>query len=575
MRSWIIWEIIAGLRQVLTPRDKWCLLGLVVLLCIGAAMEIAGLGLLLPLVAMFTKPELFEQNSALRLFRSLFAGAGEKEFLLICCGAVALVYTLKNVWLFVIMRSYTAFTCGRLGAISCRLYSKLLAARYDYFALRGKVEYLTLVNKVDQMGGLVLLPFMLMTVDLLTIFFIMLMLLLTIPGVVLGCSLVFGIGTALFHFPVKRLSFKTGEALNNIYSRINKICLYSFEDIKSVKVMGAEAFFTEKFTAARNKKSSLETTNFVLGQLPRLLLETLAVLSALAVLVFMLLRGEAVGTVILSFSLLVAAMSRLLPAFSRINYAANALRIGYAVFKDIIDASNWESELPGDELTPFEFKESIVVKDLSFSYPDSGTVVIRNLNFELKRNGSLAVVGPTGGGKSTLIDLLLGIRLPDSGAILADGRDIAGSLKAWRKIIGFVPQHIVLCDDTIAANVALGCKTEEIDYNRVWEVLRIAQMESFVNTLPEKLETMIGDNGLRLSGGQRQRLGIARALYRDPEIIIFDEATSALDTETEQALIDALDGLYGEKTLIMVAHRLSTIEKCEQRIEINAAAKDS
>ena len=309
--------------------------------------------------------------------------------------------------------------------------------------------------------------------------------------------------------------------------------------------------------------------------MPRLMLETLAVLSALAVLVFMLLRGEPVGTVILSFSLLVAAMSRLLPAFSRINYSANSMRTGYAVFKDIIDAANWESELPGEDQTAFEFKESIVVKDLTFSYPGAAGPVIENLNFELKRNSSLAIIGPTGGGKSTLIDLLLGIRLPDSGAVLADGRNISTSLNAWRKIIGFVPQHIVLCDDTIAANVALGCKPEDIDYNRIREVLRIAQLEEFVNTLPEKLETMIGDNGLRLSGGQRQRLGIARALYRDPEIIIFDEATSALDSETEQALIDALDGLYGEKTLIMVAHRLSTIEKCEQRIEINAVLKNS
>ena len=571
MRSWFIWEIIHGLRQILTPRDKWYLLGMIVLLSIGAAMEIAGLGLLLPLVAIFTKPELFDQNWALKFFRALFSGVDEKVFLLICCACVAVVYTLKNVWLFFIMRSYSSFTYSRLGAISSRLYARILRAKYNVFAEYGKVELLTLINKVDQMGGMVLLPLMLITVDLLTVGFIVLLLLFTIPSVVLGCSLVFALGSIIVHFPMKRLSFRTGQELNTIYGRLNRICLYAFEDIKSVKVLGLERFFSQNFENIRNERSGLDTTYFVMGQVPRLLLETLAVLSALAVLVFMLLRGAPVGTVILSFSLLVAAMSRLLPAFSRINYSLNSLRTGFHLFRDIIAANSWESEELGEGVGKLEFKESIAVRNLSFTYPGSAVPVLKNLNFELKHNSSLAVTGPTGGGKSTLIDLLLGLRLPGEGTITVDGKDITLSLKAWRKMIGFVPQFIVLNDDTIAANVALG--VENPDRERIAEVLRIAQLDEFVNSLPEKTETLIGDNGIRLSGGQRQRLGIARALYHDPEIIIFDEATSALDTETEKALIDALEKLYGEKTLIMVAHRLSTVEKCDQRIEIRPCAQ--
>ncbi|MBR2872820.1 MAG: ATP-binding cassette domain-containing protein, partial [Lentisphaeria bacterium] len=171
-------------------------------------------------------------------------------------------------------------------------------------------------------------------------------------------------------------------------------------------------------------------------------------------------------------------------------------------------------------------------------------------------------------GKSTLVNLLLGFYRPDSGKIMVDGRNINDSLGAWRKLIGFVPQRIVLADASVAANVAVGVDDEKIDRKRVREVLRIAQMENFVDSLPEGMESSIGDNGIRLSGGQRQRIGIARALYKDPEIIIFDEATSALDSETEDALISAVEKLHGAKTIIMVAHRLSTVEKCEQRIEI-------
>ena len=246
---------------------------------------------------------------------------------------------------------------------------------------------------------------------------------------------------------------------------------------------------------------------------------------------------------------------------------------GHAIFRDIIAASQWEKEDLGTSGEKLNFNDTLRVENVSFSYPGNERTVIDNLSFELKRNSSMAVIGPTGGGKSTLIDLLLGLQLPSAGRITVDGRDIRSSLGAWRKLIGFVPQFIVLADDSIAANVALGCSDEERNRDRVREVLRIAQLEEFVDSLPQGMDTVIGDNGIRLSGGQRQRLGIARALYRDPEIIIFDEATSALDSETEQALIDALDGLYGEKTLIMVAHRLSTVEKCGKRIEIRGSAE--
>ena len=250
------------------------------------------------------------------------------------------------------------------------------------------------------------------------------------------------------------------------------------------------------------------------------------------------------------------------------------IRVGAPIFREIIAAIRWEQEELGDREEKLSFNEEIKVENLSFAYPGSDRKIIDGLSFKLKRNSSLAVTGPTGGGKSTLIDLLLGLQLPQNGTISVDGKDISLAMGAWRRMIGFVPQHIFLADDSIAANVSMGNTADKIDRDRVREVLRIAQLESFVDSLPEGMDTLIGDNGIRLSGGQRQRLGIARALYRDPEIIIFDEATSALDTETEEELIKALDGLYGQKTLIMVAHRLSTVEKCEQRIEIKPAANE-
>ena len=567
-------EIVNGLRFILTPRDKWHLLGVCGLLCIGAVLEIAGLGLLLPLVAAFTKPELFEQQSILRLFRGIFAWADEKEFQLICCGCIAVVYLLKNIWIFCITRLYAKFTYSKVVAICNRLYTNFVASEYGIYADLGKVELCSLISKVEQMGGMVLLPCMVLLVDVMSILFIMFMLSFTIPGVTLGCALIFGVGSLLIWLPARRKSWKIGEGINAVISKINKICFYSFDDIKSIKVYGLEKFFVDSFSSARKEKGDLDASYYVLGQIPRLFLEVLAVVAALGMLAFMLWRGEAVGTVILSFSLLIAAMSRMLPAISRLNYSLNSIRIGYPVFRDIIAAAQWKREDLGPENVKLEFKGELRMENLSFSYPGSDRKIIDHLDLEVKPCGSLAVVGPTGSGKSTLIDLLLGVRQPTEGRITVDGKDIRNYLGAWRKLIGFVPQFIVLADDSIAANVAQGVPRSMIDRERVREVLRIAQLEKFVDSLPEGMDTVIGDNGIRLSGGQRQRLGIARALFRDPEIIIFDEATSALDIETEQALIDALDGLYGQKTLIMVAHRLSTVEKCDQRIAINPEGKE-
>lgn len=565
----MMFDILRGLRMILKPRDKWQFCGLIFLLCLGAVMEIAGLGLILPLVAAFSKPELLEQNAILRFYRQLFWGVDERGFLLITCGLIIALYIFKNLWLFVIMRCYTSFIYSRFSDITCRIYFNCLRSGYLKFADNGKVELNALVAKVEYMSSLVLLPVMHITVDVLTIVFISGMLLFTIPGLVLGCVAVLGGCSCLILWVMRGINRSTGESYQKVIPEIQKIALYSFEDIKSVKVMGLEEYFLKMFSRPRQEKSRCETNLYMLGQVPRLVLESCSVMAALIMLIVMLLNGKPVGTVILSFSLLIAAMARLLPSISRINYSTSNIRGGYPIFKELIDTFQWEQEELGSLDEIFEFKESIRADNISFAYPESKKSIIDGLSFELKRNESLAIVGPTGGGKSTLVDLLLGLLMPQKGKITVDGKDIRTSLGAWRRLIGFVPQMIVLADDSIAANIALGhCRTE-IDRDRVREVLRVAQLDGFVDSLPEGMDTVIGDNGIRLSGGQRQRIGIARALYRDPEIIIFDEATSALDYDTEKALMDAVEQLHGQKTIIMVAHRLSTVEKCDRRLEIN------
>ncbi|MBR2374243.1 MAG: ABC transporter ATP-binding protein [Lentisphaeria bacterium] len=567
-------KIINGLRFLLTPQDKWRMIAITLLLAVGSMLEIVGLGLVMPIVAVFSKPELLEQNKWLRLFRQLFSCFDNSQFLLICCLLLILLYIVKNIWTFVTIKIYTVFIFNRLSSMSLRIYSGFLHSPYLLFARHGKVGLLNIIHRVEIVCNYVLISGMTIFVDVLSILFICGVLAFTIPWVVLGCAVIFGVGSMAIWLPLRKINLDIGEGMNKYGDKLNKVILYSFEDIKTIKVAGCEDAFTDHFMEYRRAKSRYNAAYYVIGQFPRLALETVAVLSAVIVLMIMLLRGEAIGTVILSFSLLITAMARLLPAVSRINYGMSNIRVGTPAFEEVIDGLKWQNEDLGDPDSRFEFKNEIKIKDLEFSYPGSTEKIFSGLNLTIRRNESLAVTGPTGGGKSTFIDLLLGLYQLDSGSVEVDGKNIFDALGAWRKLIGFVPQHIVLDDASIAANVAVGCKDSEIDRERVMEVLKIAQLEDVVNALPEGMETVIGDNGMRLSGGQRQRIGIARALYKDPEIIIFDEATSALDSETEQALIDAVEKLHGRKTMIMVAHRLSTVEKCEKHIRIDFHGRD-
>ena len=281
----------------------------------------------------------------------------------------------------------------------------------------------------------------------------------------------------------------------------------------------------------------------------------------------MLLLNVPHGTILLSFSLLLAAMSRMLPACSRINYNFTVIRQNLAAAQTVFDAL----QTPPEQVTgttSLTFEKEITVEDITFGYR-SGTPVLKNFSMTIPRLSSVALTGTTGSGKSTLVDLILGLLKPESGTIKTDGRNIEENLSSWRQKIGYVPQFIFLRDSSIRENIAFGVPPEEIDDEKIWKSLQMAQLDSFVRMLPEQLESFVGDNGIKLSGGQRQRIGIARALYREPEILLLDEATSALDNETEQAFVDALKTLHGQLTIVMIAHRLSTVAHCDISVDLS------
>ena len=343
----------------------------------------------------------------------------------------------------------------------------------------------------------------------------------------------------------------------------------SLHGIRDVKVLGREKFFEAEFRSARRRLARSSYLYPTVAEVPSLTIETLLVLAVLGFVAFRSGEGQ-VPTASLPFlGLFAYAGLRMMPAMSSIVAAINRIRYGQSVAETIasnihmVDAE--AEDVPKDDVAPITFSTSIELERVGFAYED-GTEVIRNLDLTIKRGESVGIVGVTGAGKSTLLDLILGLLQPTAGRITVDGSDLQSDIRGWQAAIGLVPQSIYLLDDTIRRNVAFGIQDEEIDEGALVEAIDLARLETFINTLPQGLETMVGERGVRLSGGQRQRVAIARALYRRPQILIFDEGTASLDNLTEAELLRAIEGLRGERTIITVAHRLTTVQGCDRVI---------
>ena len=553
------------LRILLTPADKWRLVGIVALMVFMAAQEIVGLGLLMPIVALFTKPELLEQNWILRSLSGAPLFADRRVFLLCICAAVVLLYLFKTLMSMAVIRLQSRFIVRQQKTLCDRLYRRVMNAPYSFHLQHGSGELVTIMSRAVELGAELLFPLMLLATDLVMATALSLALIVLMPGVTLSCVAVFALLGAAVYFPLRSLNVRVGarQAEGELESR--RRMLAGFFGAKSAKAMRREKYFTDAYAQSLDSWLPRRAKLFTLGQLPRLSMELIAIVTALGVFAAMKFAGMPDGTLLLSFSLLIAALSRLLPAFSRIHYnMVRVLQNRYA-FDSVMAFLDIEEEPTEGDAPPLTLNDRIEFRHVSFTYPERSEAVIDDFDLTIPARSSVALTGVTGGGKSTLADILLGLLKPQSGGVYADGREIGENLASWRNRIGFVPQHIYLLDDTIGANVVFGAP-EGMDAVKVAAVLKTAQLSEFVDSLPQGIDTVIGENGVRLSGGQRQRLGVARALYRDPELLVMDEATSALDDDTEQALVSALDALRGKLTIVTIAHRLSTVEKCDFRI---------
>ena len=349
--------------------------------------------------------------------------------------------------------------------------------------------------------------------------------------------------------------------------------MQSFGGIKETKIVQKEGYFLKKFDAEYESFAANHCSYQTLSYLPKPAMETVVISALLLVVMVKLLRGVESSYFVGTMSVFAVAAYRLLPSFNRISGYLSRIMFAKvsvdAVYRDLIVVEELEkNECESSVEKEIPFNEKVSVEGVSFRYPTSEHNVLDDVSLDIPKNKSVAFVGPSGAGKTTMADIILGILMPGKGCIKVDGVEISGDMYSWKKKLGYIPQAIFLMDDTIRNNIAYGIDENEIDDKRIEKVLEEAQLKEFIDTLPDGINTIIGEAGVRLSGGQRQRIGIARALYGDPEILVLDEATSALDTETETAVMEAIDNLNGRKTLLIIAHRLSTIENCDIVYEI-------
>lgn len=557
------------------------MVGLMFLMIIGAFLQTAGVGMLVQVVSVVIDPESVEKSGIVRSFYDFLGCRDFQTFSVTVMVLLIGVFIVKNTFLFVQLKLTFGFVYKNQFATSERMMRNYLRRGYEYFLNADTaVVQRSITSDVNNMYALVLALLQLMSDGVVSLFVVAFCFATNgVMTVLLGAALV--VLMLAVKKVLKPIMHKAGEDNQNYYSGLFKWISQTVQGIKEVKIACREQYFVDEYCKCGAGYVNAVQKNSLYNNIPKLLIETVCIAVMVTYMIVLTVSGTSAENMLEVLSTLAAAAFVLLPAVNRINNQINAIAYAEPCFMSVsdnlqeeINDANVDMSFATVDQKKLEIKKSIELKDIVYAYPNTDRLIFDRANLTIPIGASVGLVGTSGAGKSTIVDILLGLLEVKEGHICADGIDVKSQYRSFLKNIGYIPQMIFMLDDTIRRNIAFGIPDEEIDERRVWEVLEEAQLDEFVRSLPEGLETGIGERGIRLSGGQRQRIGIARALYHDPEILILDEATSALDNDTEKAIMDSINRFQGRKTLIIIAHRLQTIEKCDlvYRVE-NGQAK--
>jgi len=553
-------------------RDYWVIVAFFFMMLLGSLLESLGIGLVFPFMAIVSDPEAVQENGFLRYINDTFGFSSSEDLIIFVAVFYWLILLLKNVFAIQTIKIQQNYLARKRIDLHHRFYKAYLEAPYTFHL---RTNSAVLMRNIDMVGSIfqtLILPLVTIVSEATRSLAIIGILLLLETWIVLPTFAFLGLCVVVINRIFrKKLNRYGGEKVEGS-AEANKAFFQGLGSVKDVQVLQRSGEFVQSYYSGINKYINAQTQNFILMQIPRLALEVLTISTIMFVMILLLLQEQSFTSILPTISLFVLAGLRLMPSLAAISSNLNLLNYN----KESIDLV-YKETLRLDELGSFDmqndlkielppvlpFHEQIELVNVRYRYPGTDNQVVRGISLTIGRGESIAFVGPSGAGKTTMVDLFLGLLKPIEGHITVDGKNIGDNMAAWRRSIGYVPQFIYICDDSVKRNIAFGIPDELIDEDKVWQAAKVARLVDVIRDLPDGLNTLLGEHGVRLSGGQRQRVGIARALYHDPDILFLDEATSALDGETEKEVASAIERLSGEKTMIVIAHRLSTVEHCD------------
>lgn len=565
-------------------KSKMAIIG--VMMLIGGVMESLSVTLILPLMTAITDESGWNTSWYAQLICNIFKTNSHKEYIIILLGLLIVMFIGKNVYLLFEYFIQNTFITRNRFRMQCQLLHRFMSKPYAYFlnASSGEVYRMIAGDTISAFSCLTqVLTFYTETIICLAVGITIFIMSPVMAGSVIVILL---LELVILAKIIKPVMLRLGNENRQEQALANKWILQAINGIKSIKVGKREQFFEEKYASHSNRVVQIEGTSLTINNSPKVIIEAVTIAGVLGILVIAVFNDVDVAAMVPQLAAFCVAAVKLLPSANRlsvcvsqISYFEGGLDNVIALLDEIPREELNQRMATGENVLPkkVQFNKEIHFNNITFAYNEDQAPILKEADFKIKLGESVGVIGPSGSGKTTSIDIILGLLEPQQGAVLVDGIDIRQDMKGWRGELAYIPQSIFLTDDTIRANVAFGLHENEVSDEKVWKALEEAQMKSFVESLPQGLDTMVGEQGVRLSGGQRQRIGIARALYNDPKVIFLDEATAALDNETEAAIMDSINHLKGKKTMIIIAHRLTTIANCDvvYRVENGKVTKDT
>ena len=567
-------KIFQKMMVLLDARQKRQMVGIVILMLIGGVLESVGISLIAPVMEIVLQPEAVDQKPYLHFLYTFFHLRSTEQLAGLIMVALVLVFVIKNIFLYFMNVVQLRFVYTNQFATSRRMMINFMKRPYEYYLNADtSVIQRNITSDVNNMYGLILSVLQLTSEVIVFVCLVVILLSQDAQMTIFIAGLLIVV-LMIIKYVIKPVMQRAGRENQDYYSGLYKWIEESVTGIKEIKIAGRENYFINGYAdCGAGYVNAVQKYNLY-NSTPRLLIETVAIAGMIGYMLCLMQTGVSIRQVAPSLSVLALAAARLLPSANRINTYTTSIAYFEPFFMNVSD--HLQAEIHDEDMTYDEhvyrkretveklpLHREISLENISYKYPNTDVYILKEANLKIPVGKSVGIVGTSGAGKTTIVDVMLGLLAPAEGRILADGVEVRAHYKEWLKNIGYIPQTIFMLDSTIRKNVAFGVPDDEIEEERVWAALKEAQLDTYIRSLPDGLDTSIGERGIRLSGGQRQRIGIARALYEDPEVMVLDEATSALDGETEAAIMESINRLHGKKTLVIIAHRLTTIEKCD------------